>query len=496
LKKKIVGIFIVTLLVTTTYTILAEVENNITPEIVIKNTIPDDPYFSLQWHLDNTGQSNPHSGEGSNDCDIDAPEAWDIQIGDSDIVIAVIDCGIDYTHPDLAANIWVNEDEIPGNGIDDDNNGYIDDIRGWNFYDDNNDLLDLGGHGTAHAGVAGAVGNNGIGITGVAWNCEIMPIHCVDEFDNGKISDIADGIRYAADNGANVISMSFGRYTNSNTMASAVEYAYDKGVVLVAAAGNDGTDEKWYPAGYDQVIAVGGTDNNDHKMDCFRYGLHGVSNYGDWVDVSAASVDVYLTMPTYPVTFNSLLGLNQDYDYMSGTSFSCPQVSGLAALLLSQDPSLTNEEVRKIIRANVDPYTSNEYIGTGRINAHKALTRFNTQPDKPTIIGPSSGKPGKPYSFTASTTDPNGDQISYLWDWGDGNFSEWLDTPEATYTWEQEAKFNISVRAKDIYGAESDWSEPLSFSAPKNKPYINTPFLNFLENHLHMFPLLRQLLGL
>ena len=323
-----------------------------------------------------------------------------------------------------------------------------------------------------------------------------MPIHCVDEFDRGKISDIVDGIRYAADNGANVISMSFGRYTNYDTMAEAVKYAYDKGVVLVAAAGNDGIDRKSYPGAYDQVIAVGGTDNNDDKMDCYRYGLHAVSDYGDWVDVSAASVDVYLTTPTYSVTYTDLIGLKQDYDYMSGTSFSCPQVSGLAALLLSQDPSLTNEEVRKIIRANVDPYNSDKYIGTGRINAYKALTRFNTQPDKPTIIGPSSGKPGKPYSFTASTTDPNGDQISYLWDWGDGNFSEWFDSPEATYTWEQEAKFNISVRAKDIHGAESDWSDPFEFSTPKNKPYINTPFLNFLENHPHLFPLLRQMLGL
>ncbi len=189
MKKKIIGILVMMLLIGTTYTISAEEGNNNSSKMMSINNLPDDLYFSLQWYLDNTGQSNPYSGEGTPDADIDAPEAWDIETGSPDVIIAIIDCGIDYTHPDLADNIWINEDEIPDNGLDDDNNGYIDDIRGWNFYDDNNDLLDLGGHGTAHAGVVASIGNNGIGIAGVCWHCKIMPLHCLDELDKYCIWD-------------------------------------------------------------------------------------------------------------------------------------------------------------------------------------------------------------------------------------------------------------------------------------------------------------------
>jgi len=501
MKTKILGILVMTLLIVSAYTINAY-DQNIFDEINLTNINPNDPDFGLQWNLHNIGQSNPHSGEGDPDCDIDAPEAWDIETGNPNVIVAVIDCGIDYTHPDLADNIWINEDEIPDNDIDDDNNGYIDDIQGWNFFDNNNDLIDLGGHGTAHAGVIAAVGNNGIGISGVTWNCKIMPIHCVDEFDYGTSEDIADGIRYAVDNGASVISMSFGKYTDYEIdVQEAIEYAYNSNVVLVAAAGNEGSDWKLYPAGYDQVIAVGGTDNKDHKMDCYRYdGYHLLSNYGDWIDVSAPAVDIYTTFPTYHVTYMEYFGFNYEYDYLSGTSFSGPQVSGIAALLLSKNPTLNPNQVKAIICDNVDPYISDVYIGTGRANAYKALTSCNP-PNTPSINGPNSGKSGENYEYIFMAIDPDGQNITYLLDWGDdtsevriGPFPSGEEVI-AMHSWAEQGNYTISVKSIDIYELESDWAT-LEVSMPKNKSYIDTQFLNFLEQYPHLFPLLRQLLGL
>ena len=148
------------------------------------STFPDDEFFDLQWSLHNIGQTG-----GLEDCDIDAPEAWDIETGNPDIVIAIIDSGIDYTHPDLIDNIWHNEDEIPDNGIDDDGNGYIDDVRGWDFYDNDNDPLDENGHGTICAGIAAAVTNNDEGIAGVCWNCQIMPIKVNGLYNTEDIPD-------------------------------------------------------------------------------------------------------------------------------------------------------------------------------------------------------------------------------------------------------------------------------------------------------------------
>jgi subtilisin family serine protease len=367
LKRKIICVLVTTLLIATVLPAVGKMSKNINP---------NDPDFSKQWALHNTGQSNPYSGSGTPDADIDAPEGWDIEVGSSDVIIAIIDCGIDYTHPDLADNIWINEDEIPDNEIDDDSNGYIDDTMGWNFFDDNNDLLDQGGHGTLCAGTAAAIGNNNVGVTGVSWNSKIMPIHSVNEFDWGTFEDIADGIKYAADNGADVISMSFCNYTYSPLVNDAVDYAYNKGVVLVAAAGNEGTSSEAYPAAYDNVIAVAATDNTDSRMDVIRWGfIELVSNYGPWVDVAAPGVDIYTTMPTYEVSYNVLLGISQNYDYLSGTSLSCPIVAGIAALLLSHDPTLSPEEIKNLICKYVDPYNSEFDLGSGRVNAHKAIKK-------------------------------------------------------------------------------------------------------------------------
>jgi len=442
--------------------------------------VPNDEFFPIQWGLENTGQIVFGDITGTSGDDISATEAWDIETGSPDVVVAILDTGVDYTHPDLAANIWVNEDEIPDNSIDDDGNGYVDDYYGYDVHNLDGDPIDDCGHGTHCAGIATGVGNNEIGIAGVAWNCKIMSVKLMSEEGGGSFKKIAEGMIYAADNGANVFSMSFGGSTDSKYWRNAINYSYDKGCVLVAACGNSGNSKKLYPAGYDNVIAVSAINQDNERCDKEDWPDLGGSSYGYWVDVAAPGNLVYSTMPTFFVWnnrfFNTNTGQNftNNYDFSYGTSMATPHVAGLAALLISQDPNLSQEEVKKIIRANVDPYTSEYYMGTGRINAYKALTRYNSQPDIPeTPTGETSGRPGREYSFTTSASDSDDDELYYFWDWGDENYSEWLGPYdsgtecEASYTWQQEANFLIKVKVKDGKGGESYWSEEFIFSTPK-----------------------------
>lgn len=321
------------------------------------DVIPNDPYFDQQWALNQ-----------SNDCDIDAPEAWDIETGNPNVTIAIIDSGVDYNHPDLAANIW--HDPIYGNPgydfVDINTAEYI--AAGYTLCPDEDytvpdaNPMDVLGHGTHCTGIAGAVTNNDIGIAGVSWNCKIMPVRSgfkiiyLDHVDGLlEFDDIALGIIYAADNGANVISMSFGGNTDSNLIHDAINYAYSKGVVLVAAAGNSNSNYPEYPAEYDNVIAVAATDSDDSKAS--------FSNYGDWVDVAAPGVDILSTLP------------NNAYASWSGTSMACPHVAGLAALILSKNQSYDQEEVRTIICDSADRLPPPEEKLEGRINAFNALLR-------------------------------------------------------------------------------------------------------------------------
>ncbi len=336
--------------------------------------IPNDANFSKQWYLHNTGQIISGNISGTPDADIDAPEAWDIGIGSPDVVIAIVDSGVDYMHPDLANNIWNNTDETPGNGIDDDNNGYIDDIRGWDFYYKDSNITDGNGHGTMCAGIAGAVANNGIGVAGASWNCKIMPVRIANESWYWSYANKAAGIKYAADNGADIVSMSFGSPPNSNIMRDAVNYAYTKGVFLCAAAGNSNISQKFYPGAYDNVTAVAATNQNDRRCTPEDWGEGYGSNYGDWVDIAAPGHLIITTMPTYHVVYNDPPDpLPQNYAISWGTSFASPMVAGVAALLLSKNPSLTPDQVKALLCENVDPYNSTVYIGTGRLNAQKAL---------------------------------------------------------------------------------------------------------------------------
>ncbi len=253
---------------------------------------PNDTYFNRLWGLHNTGQ-DVYNTSGTSDADIDAIEAWNITTGSSQVIVAVVDSGVDYNHPDLASNIWTNPGEVPDNGIDDDENGYIDDVNGWDFVDpDDNDPMDLNNHGTHVAGTIAAIGNNDTGVSGVAWSTQIMVLRGLDTDGYGWTSDLMNAIVYASSNGAHVINNSWGGEESSQPLKDAIAASP---AVVVCAAGNDGLDNDitpHYPSNYncDNIIAVAATNQFDT--------LASFSNYGAVsVDVAAPGTNIYSTVP-------------------------------------------------------------------------------------------------------------------------------------------------------------------------------------------------------
>ncbi|MFW6158877.1 MAG: S8 family peptidase, partial [Planctomycetota bacterium] len=258
--------------------------------------VPDDPMFSSLWGLHNTGQTG-----GTPDADVDAPEVWGMTTGDSSVVVAVIDTGIDYTHADLAANMWVNPGEIAGNGMDDDGNGYVDDVHGWDFRNNDNDPMDDNSHGTHVAGIIGAVGDNGLGVVGVNWDVQLMALKFLDTDGEGFISDAIDAIDYATmmktDYGVDVVvaNNSWGGEGFSSSLRDAIEASRQADIVFVAAAGNNSQDNDVtpnYPASYDldNIIGAAATNHRDE--------LASFSNYGETsVDLAAPGVSIRSTVP-------------------------------------------------------------------------------------------------------------------------------------------------------------------------------------------------------
>ena len=482
--------------------------------------IPDDPMWGQQW-----GPQRIH-----------CLEAWDSGIGSTSVKIAIVDTGIDYNHPDISANYitgghdWVNNDNDP--------------------MDDNN-------HGTHCAGIAAAVMNNGVGIAGVA-QVNVMAEKVLNSFGQGTSDSCSNGITHAADNGAKVISMSWGSSYPDSLIEDACNYAYNtKGALLVAASGNDGQPQASYPAAYDSVIAVGAINQNDQRCS--------FSNYGSKLELMAPGYQILSTIR------------NSQYDSYDGTSMACPHVSGVAALVLSKNPGQTNVQIRQILRnsaedlgpsgwdqeygyglvdaragttnyslnINIDgsgtltknpdqqsyisgqvvtltanpsadwyfyqwsgDLTGNENPATITMNSEKNVTAHfiygDNPPNKPDPpSGQTSGQTQTEYTYTTSTTDPDGDQVYYFWDWGDGTTTDWTgpynssELASASHTWSTQGAYVIKVKAKDTKGAESGWAT-LNVVMPKVRT-VNTPFLLLkllFGRFLHMFPILGHLLVL
>lgn len=329
-------------------------------------SLPNDPSFGLQWALDNTGQTT-----GTPDADVDAPEAWAVTRGESSIVVAVLDTGVGISHPDLAARISVNPREIPDNELDEDGNGYVDDVNGWDFVGHMNWPDDFNGHGTHVASIIAAGQDDGIGISGIAPAVRVMPVQVLDRLGTGDDATIADGIVYAADNGARIANMSFGGTGDNTMLHDALRYAHGKGVTLVAAAGNQYGGPLLFPAAYDDVVlAVAATDDFDRRAD--------FSSAGPSVDVAAPGKAIYAAW-----RYSSQFAPEASrfvYTTASGTSMASPLVAGIAALILSQDPSLGPARVMDQLRYTAEDVNAadhpgrDDWIGFGRVNAHRALT--------------------------------------------------------------------------------------------------------------------------
>ncbi len=327
---------------------------------------PDDPLYPIQWPLNNMGQMYPESGRynpppGTPDCDIDAPEAWDIETGNPEIVVAVIDTGVDYTHRDIDDNMWVNTGEIGGNGIDDDGNGYIDDIYGWDYRNDDSDPKDDHGHGTHCGGIIAAEGDNALDIAGVCWDAKIMALKFLDSGGSGWISHAVSAFYSAVTNGADVMSNSWSGGCYLQSMRDAIDYAYSQGVIMVAAAGNDNSSSPVYPAYYNHMISVAATNSNDARAT--------FSNYGSWVDIAAPGVDIL----SLRASGTSMGTTYDDFTTVaSGTSMACPHVAGACALLLSVNSELTVDEVTDVLKQSADLIEAG-ICQSGRLNIYAAL---------------------------------------------------------------------------------------------------------------------------
>ena len=340
---------------------------------------PNDTYFSRQYGLYNDGTFS--QSPATNDADIDMDLGWDIEQGDQSIIVAILDSGTKLDHPEFNGRLWINSNETI-NGIDDDNNGYIDDINGWDFANNDNNPTDDHGHGTNVTGIIGANVNNNLGYSGVDQNCKLMIGKILDQNNSGYYSWWTDAIYYAVDNGAKIINMSVGGSGYSNSMKDAIDYAYNNGVTVVACMMNENNNTTFYPAGYQNTIAVGSTNPNDERSAPFFWSLTSGSNYGNHIDVVAPGNYIY------GLNYQS----NTNYNgYWGGTSQAAPLVAGISSLLLAQNPNRTPDDIRSIIRNTAEDQVGNtsedivgydNYYGYGRINAYQALLQSSLSTDE------------------------------------------------------------------------------------------------------------------
>ena len=361
-------------------------------EAITPATTPDDPRFNELWGLNNTAQTG-----GTADADIDAPEAWDLTTGDSTIIVGVIDTGVDISHPDLVSNIWINRDEVADDGIDNDNNGYIDDVNGWDFYNDDNSVYDPADgdqHATHVSGTIGALASNTVGVTGIAWKVKIMPLKFLGP-GGGFTSAAISAIEYAVANGAKMTTNSWGGGGFSQALKDAIDASGTAGMLFMAAAGNSGQDadiNPHYPAGYssDNIVSVAATDHNDGIASFSTYGL-------TTVDLGAPGVNILSTLP------------DNTYGSYNGTSMATPHVTGVAVLVYSAFPSLTHLEVKTRLMAAGDPIDalSGKTVSGKRLNAYNVLEEDSIPPNAVTnlAVGPDPLGTVTPLAATSKTLE-------------------------------------------------------------------------------------------
>ncbi|BDD03226.1 S8 family serine peptidase [Aureibacter tunicatorum] len=455
-------------------TVFEEAVSEFTSSSLVKYVEKIPVYFS-----DASEQNDPHSDK---QYALNLTGFWDVvdnlDVPDRKIRIAIIDDGVYTLHEDLRDNIYINKDEIPGNGIDDDSNGYIDDVSG---YDVSGNLYEQGdpdpkppygkadgltfGHGTHCAGVAAAVNGNNRGISSISNNfAQIIPVKVTsDNASNTKTIEYAyEGLLYAMTSGAEVISMSYGSYYYSHAVQELINEGAAEGKIFVAAAGNDNITRPSFPAGYQHVIAVANTTSKDIKASS--------SNYGTWVDISAPGTGIYSTVPLK----SSEPG---GYKYSSGTSMSCPLVAGLAAVAKAYDPSLSSEALLNLIRETSDDIGAfnEEYIGLlggGRINMEKLIERLKSDyPIADFGLSTDEFRKGVKVFFYDQSF---GKDLTYSWDFGDGTSSE---EQNPSHIFKEKGLFPVRLKVNNEAGADTkfffiDVKEGLPSSTVYSLPFL------------------------
>ena len=367
--------------------------------------VPNDPYMWTLWGLNDTGQSVA-GVKGTPDADIDATEAWDLTTGDSAVTVGIVDSGLDATHADLAPNLWANAGESGAgretNGLDDDGDGQIDDVHGWDWVDDDATPADVNGHGTHVAGTIGARGNDAIGVAGVSWHVSLAPLRVLDATGSGQVSDVIEAYGYARKKGLQIVNASLGGSVGSQAEYDALRVASQ--TLFVVAAGNGGSDQvgdnndvtPTYPCAYNlpNILCVAATDQHD--------ALASFSNYGSTaVDLAAPGVTIASSWP------------GGQWRYMNGTSMATPHVSGAAALVLAESPGATVAQVRAALLAGVDvkPSLTGKTVSGGRLNAFRALGGIPAALTSPPATTPSGSSPAPP-APAAPSARPDTDALS------------------------------------------------------------------------------------
>jgi thermitase len=383
--------------------------------VAVPLVVPNDPSYSQEWHL----------------LTIQAPSAWDVTTGSSSVPIAMIDSGVDPTHPDLASKL----------------------IPGWSFLTGTTDTHDVLGHGTQTAGTAAAIGNNAVGVAGIAWQNPIMPLVVLNSSDWATYSDIANAIMYAADHKVRIVNISIGGSSSSSTLQSAVDYAWSKGTVVFAAAGNYSNSSPIYPAACTNVVAVGATDSNDT--------LASFSSYGSYVDLTAPGVNIMTTLN------------GGGYAGVSGTSFSSPIAAGVAALVLSLNPSLSAQQLVTLLEQNSDDLGAagyDQFFGWGRVNASRAVVAAgggSTTPPTVTISSPA------PSSILRATVTVQGNataptSLSSIELWVDGAMTSTTTVAAFSFNWDTTTVGNgphtLTVIAREPSGVSGQASVNVSVS--------------------------------